>query len=305
MSSKSALRSIEWQEASSSRRKWTGVLMQSRNQGWPLGFSGKGSGHGRLYCSKDNWTGLGLCQPEKIIETFWSGWGGQLGREDLVFSSWKNLKALARYVCGKQKKEWGVEEMAEITAFMEDLDGVSQEIGTVRDGCWSTLWKGIVFCCMVQEAKTLPQVRACELEIQRQPLEWEPRFGSSPPTERSHVEQRGQIKVGTVVSISQLGNWGTETMSLSAIDECFAVQMLLLTSKRGFLLPTWPYLGIWLYSQHTQWNQAWNPAHLCLRYSFPLCLSVFSHNLAWQSGCLIPAKNHHPQLAPAGSSCSW
>lgn len=61
--------------------------------------------------------------------------------------------------------------MAEITAFMEDLDGVSQEIGTVRDGWWSTLWKGKIFCCVVQETKTLPQVRACELQIQRQPLE--------------------------------------------------------------------------------------------------------------------------------------
>lgn len=301
MSSKSALWSIEWQGASSSTRKWTGVLMQSRNQGWPWGFSGKGSGHGSLYCSKDSWTGLGLCQPEKTTETFWSGWGGQLGRENLVFSFWKNLEALARYLCGKQKKEWGVEEMAEITAFMEDLNGVSQEIGTVRDGWWCTLWKGIIFCCMIQETKTSP--------------------GQGLRAADSEAAPGMRAKIWIITTHREITCWTQGTGEGRNSCVCFTVGkprhrnhdsfcygwMFCCTdaptdSRRGFLLPTRPYLGIWFLSQHLQWNQALNPANLCLRYSSPLCLSVFSHNLAWQSRCLIPAKNHQ---SPAGSSCSW
>lgn len=50
------------------------------------------------------------------------------------------------------------------------------------------------------------------------------------------------MKVGTVVSVLQLGSQGTETMTLFAMDECFAVQMLLLIQGEGFCSPcghTW------------------------------------------------------------------
>lgn len=41
-----------------------------QDQGWPLGFSAKGSGHGRLYCRKDNGR-TGVCiSPRRLWRLF-------------------------------------------------------------------------------------------------------------------------------------------------------------------------------------------------------------------------------------------
>lgn len=62
-----------------------------------FGISSKGSGHGKLYCRKDN-SRTGVCvtlrrlwRPLKWVD-FRRGW---LGRELLVLSFLKNLKELA------------------------------------------------------------------------------------------------------------------------------------------------------------------------------------------------------------------
>lgn len=129
MDLKSPAGSIEWQEASSNARKWSGMFMQSRTRGGLWDFQQRAVG--REGCTAEK-TAAGL-----EFASAWGDCGGllkwmhfrrsQLGRELLVLSYQKSLTELARWVFGKQEKGRGGWDMLASWKF----DRISQEVGTI------------------------------------------------------------------------------------------------------------------------------------------------------------------------------
>lgn len=73
-----------------------------QGQGWPGGFWGKGSGQGRLCCSKGNW-GTWVCGRGVLRRVYFRR--GQLGREELLLATLGHV-AHGYYIFGAREC-WG------------------------------------------------------------------------------------------------------------------------------------------------------------------------------------------------------